>query len=221
MTKNPEDREAEQPPRIDLRHLLTYLLIFVVTPSLTFIIGKWLDRTLAFPQFPPFPLNLCVGLSIFFFGLALGIKSTRLLYKVGQGLPWGELDDQVKSTRLVTTGPYAYCRNPMTLGYSLLPLGMGIMFQSLGMTIPIPAVIFISLIIWLKAREEPNLERRFGEVYSQYKRSTPFLIPRPKPLILDLANAFSEFREGGPFKRKALSPRDFPESKKRREDLKE
>ena len=221
MTKNPEDREAEQPPRIHLRHLLTYLLIFVVAPSLTFIIGKWLDRTLAFPQVPPFPLNLCAGLSIFFFGLTLGVKSTRLLYKVGQGLPWGELDGHVKSTRLVTTGPYAYCRNPMTLGYSLLPLGMGIMFQSPGMTIPIPAVIFTSMTIWLKAREEPNLEKRFGEVYSQYKRSTPFLIPRAKPLLLDLASAISEFRQRGPFRRKASSPQDLPELKKSREDLKE
>lgn len=221
MTKNPEDREAEQPPRIDLRHLLTYLLIFVAAPSLTFIIGKWLDRTLEFPPFPPFPLNLCVGLSIFFFGLALGIKSTRLLYKVGQGLPWGELNSQVKSTRLVTTGPYAYCRNPMTLGYSLLPLGMGVMFQSLGMTIPIPAAIFVSMIIWLKVWEEPNLERRFGEVYSQYKRSTPFLIPRANPLIPDLVKTFSEFRRRGPFKRKALNPQDFPESKKSQEDPEE
>ncbi len=75
----------------------------------------------------------------------------------------------------------------MTFGYSLLPCGMGILLRSLATTFFIPAIVFVIMIIWLKLWEEPRLERRFGQDYREYKRHTPFLIPRFKPLIVDLA----------------------------------
>ncbi|NIQ05125.1 MAG: isoprenylcysteine carboxylmethyltransferase family protein, partial [Candidatus Korarchaeota archaeon] len=61
--------------------------------------------------------------------------------------------------RLVTTSLYACCRHPMTFGYSLLPCGMGILFRSLAMTFFIPVSLFSVMILWLKLREEPRLER--------------------------------------------------------------
>jgi protein-S-isoprenylcysteine O-methyltransferase Ste14 len=65
----------------------------------------------------------------------------------------------------------------MTFGYTLLPLGMGLLFRSLGMTLFIPAIVLAVQLIIIKKREEPNLTRRFGEQYLEYKRKTPFLIP--------------------------------------------
>jgi len=182
-------------PRLGRRYLLPYLLIFVVVPVLTYIIGRWLDSVFYLPKFPPFPLNLFLGLSIFFLGLAIGIRSTRQLYLKGRGLPWGGLDAEARSTRLVTSGLYACCRNPMTFGYSLLPSGMGIMFQSPGMAFIIPGAIFAFMIVWLKIREEPSLEKRFGQAYLEYKRRTPFLLPRVKPLILDLSGSMLRIRQ--------------------------
>jgi len=182
-------------PSIGRRYLLPYLLIFVVVPVLTYIIGRWLDSIFYLPKFPPFPLNLFFGLSIFLLGLAIGVRSTRQLYLKGRGLPWGGLDAEARSTRLVTSGLYACCRNPMTFGYSLLPSGMGIMFQSPGMAFIIPAAIFAFMIVWLKIREEPSLEERFGQAYLEYKRRTPFLLPRVKPLILDLSGSMLRIRQ--------------------------
>jgi len=179
---------ADRFPRLGWRAVVAYALIFVVVPILTYFIGHFLDRTFLLPEFPPFPVNLAVGFGVFMFGLAIGIKSTRLLYLKGRGLPWGEVKQKVQSTRLVSTGLYACCRNPMTLGYALLPCGMGILFRSLAMTFLIPAVIFLVMIIWLKLWEEPRLERRFGQVYRDYKRQTPFLVPRFRPLMSDLAH---------------------------------
>jgi protein-S-isoprenylcysteine O-methyltransferase Ste14 len=170
-------------PRISPKQLLGYILIFVAAPVITFTFGRWLDAELLLPKFPPFPLNLILGFGVFFSGLAIGIKSTRLLYEEGFGLPWGEVRRQVQSRRLVTTGPYAYTRNPMVLGYSLLPLGMGLMFRSPGMALPTTAAVLIVNIVIVKNREEPELERRFGEEYLDYKRRTPFLIPRARTLI--------------------------------------
>ena len=186
MTRTTEEQRGNRMPDLRRRHLFPYLLIFVVVPLLTFIIGRWLDGILSLPKFPPFPSNLFFGLSVFFFGLTVGIRSTRQLLLKGKGLPWGGLADEARTTRLVTNGLYACCRNPMTFGYSLLPFGMGIMFRSPGMAFIISGVILAIMITILKMREEPSLEKRFGEDYLEYKRGIPFLFPRIKPLMLDL-----------------------------------
>lgn len=156
------------------------MMIFVIIPLLTFKFGRYLDYVLEIPPYPAIPWNIFIGFGVFYFGLSLGIKSTRLLYDIGGGLPWGEAVEEVKTTKLVTTGAYKYIRNPMVLGYSLLPLGMGVMFQSPGMALSIfPVVLFLNMAI-VKLKEEPDLRRRFGKKYEIYRKSTPFLIPRPR-----------------------------------------
>jgi len=171
-------------PRISTKHLLVYSSIFITVPILTFIVGSYLDKIFLLPSFPPFPINIILGSAIFFPGLAIGIKATRTLFKKGQGLPWGELNGRSQTKTLVTNGIYAYTRNPMVLGYSLLPCGMGIMFRSISMTALITAITLLASAWVARTREEPSLEKRFGEAYSEYKKNTPFLIPRLKPLLV-------------------------------------
>ena len=182
MKNKMRQTEARQ-PRLRWRMVIAYASIFLAAPTVTFLLGQFLDSALGLPAFPPFPLNLVAGSAVFLFGLAVGIKSTRLLYLEGQGLPWGEVEKQTQSTRLVTTGLYECCRNPMTFGYALLPCGMGLMFRSLTMAFLIPAIVFVAMIIWLVRWEEPRLEQRFGQVYRDYRRRTPFLVPRFKLLM--------------------------------------
>jgi protein-S-isoprenylcysteine O-methyltransferase Ste14 len=165
-------------PALRWRHLLPYLSIFIIAPISTFVCGRWLDAVAGFPKFPPVPLNVLFGVFVFVLGLSIGIKSTRELYTRGRGLPWGELNGSSTSKDLVTNGVYASCRNPMTLGYSMLPVGMGLICRSLGMALLVPAAIITGLVLYLKLWEEPHLETRFGDAYREYKRNTPFLIPR-------------------------------------------
>jgi len=165
-------------PPINRRHLSIYVLIFVVIPVITYLVGRFVDRTLDLPAFPPFPMNLLLGSIVFVLGLTTGIKSTRLLYRLGEGLPWGEAHEGSRTRKLVTGGLYAYTRNPMVLGYSLLPCGMGIMFRSIGMATSITIIVLAVNVAIVKFKEEPHLEERFGEAYQEYKRRTPFLIPR-------------------------------------------
>ena len=165
-------------PPIPRAQLLAYMAIFVVVPVITYFTGSWIDRYLSLPAFPPFPVNLFFGFAVFYVGLKMGIRSTRVLYSRGLGLPWGEARKDVETSRLVVTGPYAYTRNPMILGYSLLPCGMGLMFRSIGMSTTIPLVVVLVNVAIAKLREEPHLEERFGREYLDYRRSTPFLIPR-------------------------------------------
>jgi protein-S-isoprenylcysteine O-methyltransferase Ste14 len=175
-------------PAIRARHLLPYALIFVGAPLLTYVVGKLVDGAFALPSFPPLPWNLVFGFSVFVPALFTGIRATRTLLKIGKGLPWGELNAGSRTRYLVTMGPYRYSRNPMALGYSLLPCGMGIMFQSIGMAVFIPLVALTASLIWTKAREEPNLERRFGESFREYRSKTPFLMPSIGLMVDDAIN---------------------------------
>ena len=172
-------------PRIKKSQLTLYLLIFVAAPTLTFIIGSWLDQWLGFSLFPPFPSNIFLGMSVMILGLNLGIKSTRQLYHAGLGLPWGEAAREVETQRLVVDGIYAYSRNPMVLGYSLLPVGMGLMFRSIGMMLSLTPVVLLLNYFIVKTREEPRLLERFGDEYISYKANTPFLFPNWDNLVND------------------------------------
>jgi protein-S-isoprenylcysteine O-methyltransferase Ste14 len=177
--------------QVKVPHLAIYLTIFVAVPLLTFLVGGAIDRALGLPLFPPFPWNLLAGLSVFLFGLWLGLKSTRLLYSMGDGLPWGEARSQDRTRKLVTTGVYAYTRNPMVIGYSLLPVGMGLMFQSPGMTVSISPIVFIVNILIVKLKEEPSMKARFGAEYIRYVEKTPFLFPHPNSLIRALSSSLN------------------------------
>ncbi|MDO8122829.1 MAG: isoprenylcysteine carboxylmethyltransferase family protein [Candidatus Hermodarchaeota archaeon] len=171
-------------PVMRLRYLVPYSLIFFFVPILTFIIGRWVDQLFQLPSFPPFPFNVFFGVGIMLIGAAIGIKATRQLRFTGKGLPWGALDEEAKTKFLVTKGIYSHTRNPVVLGYMLLPLGMGFLFHSLGMAILFPAVILLIMIIRIKKWEEPDLEKRFGEKYLEYKHKTPFLLPRIRPVLI-------------------------------------
>jgi protein-S-isoprenylcysteine O-methyltransferase Ste14 len=170
-------------PTISKVQLIPYLGIFVVVPILTYLIGKRIDERLFLPSFPPLPYNLLIGFAVFYVGLSIGIRSTKVLYREGRGLPWGEARKNAQSSQLVVTGPYAYTRNPMILGYSMLPCGMGFMFRSPGMFTVIPLLVVLINVGIVKIWEEPNLETRFGQEFLSYKESTPFLIPGPRGLI--------------------------------------
>jgi protein-S-isoprenylcysteine O-methyltransferase Ste14 len=165
-------------PGIKRNRLTGYAAIFIIAPILTYFFGKWIDAVCNFPQIPKLPMNVLIGLPILVTGVAVGVKATRLLYQLGRGLPWGEARRDDASSRLVTTGLYSYTKNPMVLGYSLLPFGMGILFQSPGMAIALPIIVITVNLIIIKLREEPNLTIRFGSDYTEYKIRTPFIFPR-------------------------------------------
>jgi protein-S-isoprenylcysteine O-methyltransferase Ste14 len=79
--------------------------------------------------------------------------------------------------RLITTGPFGLCRNPMTLGTILAYLGFSLIVGSVT-SILIVALFAGGLLTYLKMIEEKELAVRFGEEYLVYKASTPFILPR-------------------------------------------
>ena len=72
---------------------------------------------------------------------------------------------------LMTTGPYAYTRNPGYVAELALWLGWAILFGSLVVLLGLVvlAVVIILVLPW----EERGLERQFGETYRHYQAKVP------------------------------------------------
>ena len=107
-------------------------------------------------------------IGIFLVGWAIYIQ-----YALGKGTPY----PNVATQRLITTGPYAYTRNPMTLGAFFLYLGIAIGMGS-GVVSLLILVIFVALLTFIYQHETRELTERFGTDYLEYRKRTPFLIPR-------------------------------------------
>ena len=95
------------------------------------------------------------------------------------------LHHQVATFELIKSFGYeGSMRIPMILGGLLVLLGEAIIF---GSSLFFLWCGFFGLLnhIWFIKREEPNLERRFGDEYRQYKRNVPRWFPRRTPWILE------------------------------------
>lgn len=80
--------------------------------------------------------------------------------------------------RLVTSGPYAYSRNPMLTGVFALLFGIGVLLESISLLF-IFTPFFILINVWeLKAIEEPELLKRLGREYAEYRKKTPMFLPK-------------------------------------------
>ncbi len=88
----------------------------------------------------------------------------------------------VGGTYLITTGPFAYVRNPLYVGNVLLYLGSGIMANALFPWLALAALIYFlfqySAIVSL---EEEYLAEKFKEEFVKYRDATPRFLPRLTP----------------------------------------
>ena len=79
--------------------------------------------------------------------------------------------------KLITTGPYAYIRNPMLLGLFIFLIGLGILLSSLSLIFIFTPLFILLNVLYLKAVEEKEMEKKFGQEYLEYKRRVPMFIP--------------------------------------------
>lgn len=80
--------------------------------------------------------------------------------------------------RLVNSGPYVYSRNPMLTGVFALLFGIGVLLESVSLLF-IFTPLFIMINVWeLKAIEEPELLKRLGREYVEYRKTTPMFFPK-------------------------------------------
>ncbi len=157
-----------------VRTLLTPLggLVFLSFVGLFILLGIQTDKTLGFRPLLSPPANISVSLPVLSIGAMLIIWSIiHFVKNKGTPVPFNP------PPKLITTGPYAYSRNPMLTGVFLVLFGLGFLLQSVSLIfIFTPFFVLINL-LELKAIEEPELEKRLGTEYSEYKKVTPMFIP--------------------------------------------
>lgn len=122
----------------------------------------------------PRGLELAAGVPAIAAGLALCLWVTVVFWRAGGGTPAPVAAPQ----RLVVTGPFRCCRNPLKLGAITFYLGVGALAASLatGVAMFLAGLALGSL--YHRFIEENELRLRFGEPYEAYRRRTPFIFPR-------------------------------------------
>lgn len=81
-----------------------------------------------------------------------------------------------KNEQLITSGPYAYTRNPLYLGSLILALGFAIAALSWWIAVA-TGMIFIVIYLPVIKAEESFLREHFAE-FEEYSRNIPLLFPR-------------------------------------------
>lgn len=139
----------------------------------------WLTQETSFAaSFPPDLLIVWLaGLVFAAAGLTLMIWTMRLFAVAGGGgtpAPW----DPIKN--FIALGPYRYVRNPMLIGANLVLVAEALLLQSIPIFLWMITFVILNT-IYFALLEEPQLEKRFGDAYRDYKRNVPRWIPSLSP----------------------------------------
>jgi protein-S-isoprenylcysteine O-methyltransferase Ste14 len=130
----------------------------------TLLLGVAADRLLPSPfTVPGWGIRWIVASFLILVGVALAVAAIRNFSQAATPVP-----TNVPTRALVTTGIHGWTRNPIYVGFFLIYIGVGIAARSpwiLILTLPLAVTIRYGVI----AREEAYLERRFGDVYRDYK----------------------------------------------------
>ncbi|MCX8053583.1 MAG: isoprenylcysteine carboxylmethyltransferase family protein [Armatimonadetes bacterium] len=157
---------------------VTGLFIGVGAPAAFWFASALLDSALGLRPVLPMPVSLILAAAAILIGVFWVTWAYSYLVFVGRGLPLEVFGRALHPTSvLVTSGPYAYTRNPMVLGALFILLGIAFLRRSIAGMAMVP-IIAAMVAAYLATFEEKALVRRFGADYEVYRRKVPMLIPR-------------------------------------------
>ena len=145
--------------------IVLYLLLFVPSPP---IFG---ERTLG-PDYYLWPI--IIGLLVTMSGQLIRGLTIGLAYIIRGGK-----EGKVYAEKLVTTGIFNHCRNPLYVGNILMLLGVGILSNSLlyvAVIMPLFLVIYQAIVL----ADENFLRSKFGESFDNYCSRVNRWIPSVK-----------------------------------------
>lgn len=105
---------------------------------------------------------------------------------LGEGVRLWAAGHLLKTTELVTGGPYRYTRNPLYLGRLLIFTGLCVAatlpWAANWLVLVVGWVVFFGYYLRRKERVEPERLRRFhGDAYERYFQAVPALFPALRP----------------------------------------
>jgi protein-S-isoprenylcysteine O-methyltransferase Ste14 len=112
------------------------------------------------------------GIAVLALTAALLTLQTTHFVRAGQGTPI-PLDPPRK---LIATGPYRLCRNPIYVGYTLVILIEAAVLRS-PMLAAYAAAFALLVHGYVVGVEEPTLRKRFGPAYAHYCEVVPRWLP--------------------------------------------
>jgi protein-S-isoprenylcysteine O-methyltransferase Ste14 len=121
----------------------------------------------------PWPPLVAVGALLIAVGLVAVLHAFVRFVVEGLGTP----APVAAPERLVVGGLYRHVRNPMYVAVLAAVLGQALLLGQ-------PALFAYAAILWLifawfvRVYEEPELARRFGADYDEYRRAVPAWLPR-------------------------------------------
>jgi protein-S-isoprenylcysteine O-methyltransferase Ste14 len=132
-------------------------LIFAV-----FLAIGWLTRGLL-PLAPPEAVWIGAGIAIV--GIAFAIWGRTTMQRAGTNI-----NPYQPAIALVTSGPFAWTRNPLYVSLTILYAGLALVARSWTALLLLPVVLII-MDAGVIRREERYLEAKFGEAYRAYRGS--------------------------------------------------
>jgi protein-S-isoprenylcysteine O-methyltransferase Ste14 len=155
--------------------------------------AKFDIRNLFFTYRSYTPIPFLIAMLLFAHPTGVSLLSGFTLVLLGEGLRfWGvsivgsetRTTGSVGGTYLVTTGPFAYVRNPLYVGNMLLYAGVGVMSMALFPWLLLTAVAWFYLqYSMIVSQEEEYLAAHFGGAYDEYRKHVPRFLPRITPYV--------------------------------------
>ncbi|MFC2014382.1 methyltransferase family protein [Chloroflexota bacterium] len=159
----------------NLKILITFpvaVFFFSLVVLLVFA-SVWVDQRFLFFRFDSSGWTL--GLSILLLGigwLICGWTFLSFIRTKGTPVPFNP------PPRLITNGLYGYVRNPMLSGLFIFLIGLGGLLGSISLIFIFTPIFILINVLYLKAIEEKEMEKKFGTQYLEYKKRVPMFIPR-------------------------------------------
>jgi len=143
------------PPLLALAAVVLGLLLDYLAPvHLLAVLLSWGTR-------------IILGLELIAGGLALVIIARRTFLAAGTHVePWKP------SNAIVTTGVFAWLRNPMYVGGTVALIGLAILLAADWLVVT-TVILALVLHFGVVKREERYLEAKFGDAYRQYRNAVP------------------------------------------------
>ncbi len=157
-----------------IRNVLAYVfgcaVFFIVIPAVIIYLAT-LNSITFMPEGWPSVIFGAISSAV---GLFFVIWSNKELLEKGKGgaIVVGSVKLSKETIKLVTTGPYSLCRNPMHMGAFLFYLGLCCALNSI-ITLLVPFGFIIFAYFFAIFLDEPRLKRDFPEEFEQWVQDVP------------------------------------------------
>ena len=143
--------------------------LYVITIILMTVISIILSVTRFIPVITFTNIRLIfvlIGILCFIIGITLWLKAVII----------DRLDAHIIKNELVTTGVYAYVRNPVYSAFMFVCTGVLLIYGNLVLLV-LPIIYWGFMTVLMKLTEEKWLENLYGKEYVQYRQRVNRCIP--------------------------------------------